>query len=127
MSKPMFDADALIAMFQNASAKGGAQVRKTVCDATLQALQGRELTLKNIRGALKSVSDAANKGLAHLQRVGAQAEQQRNERFLRAEHRAAQAPVRVLFPLIVFIFPGTLAIVLFPVVSRMMAEVSRWQ
>ena len=49
MAKPMFDPEALISMFETATAKQGAQLRKAVSDATLAALQGRELTLKNIR------------------------------------------------------------------------------
>ena len=64
MAKPMFDQDALMEMFENATAKGSAQLRKAVSDATLQALQGRELTLKNIRSSLKSVSEAAGAGAA---------------------------------------------------------------
>ena len=64
MAKPMFDADALIAMFESATAKQGEQLRKATSEATLAALQGRELTLKNIRGALKSVADAASAGAA---------------------------------------------------------------
>jgi tight adherence protein C len=74
-----------------------------------------------------AVTAAQRDGGTVVQTLRAQAEQQRSDRFLRAEHRAAQAPVRVLFPLIVFIFPGTLAIVLYPVVSRMLTEVTRWQ
>jgi len=74
-----------------------------------------------------AVTAAQRDGGTVVQTLRAQAEQQRSDRFQRAEHRAAQAPVRVLFPLIVFIFPGTLAIVLYPVVSRMLAEVTRWQ
>ena len=64
MTKPMFDADALIAMFESATAKQGAQLRKATAEATLAALQGRELTLKNIRGALKQVAGAASAGAA---------------------------------------------------------------
>lgn len=64
MAKPMFDQDALMEMFENATAKGSAQLRKAVSDATLQALQGRELTLKNIRSSLKAVSEAAGAGAA---------------------------------------------------------------
>lgn len=64
MAKTMFDADALIAMFQSATAKQGEQLRKATSDATLAALQGRELSLKNIRGALKQVADAASTGVA---------------------------------------------------------------
>ncbi len=64
MPKPMFDADSLIAMFESATAKQGEQLRKATTDATLAALNGRELTLKNIRAALKQVADAASTGLA---------------------------------------------------------------
>lgn len=64
MSKPMFDADALIAQFETASTRGSAQLRKSVSEATLAALQGRELTLKNIRSTLKAVAEAASVGVA---------------------------------------------------------------
>jgi hypothetical protein len=63
-TKPMIDPEALIQMFESATATQGAQLRKAVSDATLAALQGRELTLKNIRAALKSVTDAAGAGVA---------------------------------------------------------------
>jgi hypothetical protein len=62
MSKPVFDADALIAQFENASARGNAQLRTAVEQATLAALQGRELTVKNIRGALEAVTQAVSQG-----------------------------------------------------------------
>ncbi len=64
MPKPMFDADALIAQFETATARGGEQLRKAAGEATLASLQGRELTLKNIRAALKAVSEAASAGAA---------------------------------------------------------------
>ena len=64
MSKPMFDPDALIAQFESATAQQGAQLRKATTDATMAALQGRELTLKNMRGALKQVAEAASAGVA---------------------------------------------------------------
>ena len=64
MAKPMFDADALIEKFQNASAKQGAQLKQATSQAVLASLQGRELSLKNIRGALKQVAEAASAGVA---------------------------------------------------------------
>lgn len=64
MAKPAFDADALISQFETASAEGSAKLRQAVSDATLQALQGRELSLKNIRAVLATVTQAANTGLA---------------------------------------------------------------
>ena len=51
-------------MFESASARQGAQLKKAASDATLAALQGRELSLKNIRGALKQVAEAASAGVA---------------------------------------------------------------
>ena len=63
MPKNAFDADSLITMFENASVDGSAKVRQAVADATLQALQSRELTLANIRSVLGTVTQAANSGL----------------------------------------------------------------
>jgi hypothetical protein len=57
-----FDPDALITQFAEASARQGETLRKAVHEATLKALQGRELTLQNIKGAVKQVSSAAAKG-----------------------------------------------------------------
>lgn len=62
--KSGIDQDALIRMFSQATAQQGDQLRKAVFDATLGALQGRELTLRNIRGVLKSVTEAASQGAA---------------------------------------------------------------
>lgn len=62
--KSAFDQNALIEMFASASAKGGDQLRQAVYQATLGALQGRELSLKNIREVLKTVTQAASKGLS---------------------------------------------------------------
>jgi hypothetical protein len=64
MARTAIDQDALIDMFSSASAKQSEQLRNAVRQATLGALQGRELTLKNIRGVLKTVAEAANTGLA---------------------------------------------------------------
>lgn len=59
-----FDADALISMFESASAKQSAQLQKAVTEATLTALRGRELTLTNIRSSLDSVTKAVSVGAA---------------------------------------------------------------
>ena len=74
MAKQMFDADALISMFEGATARQGAQLQKAVGDATLASLQGRELTLKNIRAALKAVTDATSTGVAKNMVAGVDAE-----------------------------------------------------
>lgn len=50
----------------------------------------------------------------------AQADQRRSERFLRAEKLALEAPVKLLFPLIAFIFPCTFIVLFFPIVIQFM-------
>jgi hypothetical protein len=74
MAKPMIDPEALISMFETATAKQGAQLRKGVGEATLAALQARELSLKNIRSTLKAVSEAASLGAAKNVLPGVDAE-----------------------------------------------------
>jgi hypothetical protein len=56
------DQAALINKFTDATAKQGETIRKTVHEATLKALQGRELTLANIRQVLGAVTKAASTG-----------------------------------------------------------------
>lgn len=48
----------------------------------------------------------------------AQADQRRAERFLRAEKLAMQAPVKMLLPLIAFIFPCTFIVLFFPIAMK---------
>lgn len=50
----------------------------------------------------------------------AQADQRRSERFLRAEKLAMEAPVKMLLPLIAFIFPCTFVVLFFPIVMKLM-------
>lgn len=65
MAQPFgFDPEALISQFSEASARQGESLRKAVHEATLKALQGRELTMKNIKSSLKQVTEAAAKGAA---------------------------------------------------------------
>jgi len=58
------DQAALIDKFTDATAKQGEALRKAVHEATLKGLQGRELTLANIRQVLGTVTKAASAGAA---------------------------------------------------------------
>ncbi len=64
MIKSGIDQEALITMFAEAGAKQGESLRKAVASATLQALQGRELTLDSIKKVVKTVAGAASVGAA---------------------------------------------------------------
>jgi uncharacterized protein YjgD (DUF1641 family) len=78
MAKSGIDQEALVSMFASASAKQTDQIRNAVTRATLGALQGRELTLKNIREVLKTVSQAATTGVAKNPATGIDVEQMLN-------------------------------------------------
>ncbi|MDP9045876.1 MAG: hypothetical protein M3O01_13825 [Pseudomonadota bacterium] len=64
MFKAGIDQDAITKMFAEATAKQGQALRQAVADATLKALQGRELTLDNIKKVLKTMTTAATTGAA---------------------------------------------------------------
>lgn len=64
MIKSGIDHDAIVKMFSEASTKQGEGLRTAVSDATLKALQGRELTMENIKKVVKSMTQAASTGAA---------------------------------------------------------------
>jgi tight adherence protein C len=49
-----------------------------------------------------------------------QAEQRRTERFQLAEKLAMEAPVKLIFPLVAFIFPVTFLVLMFPIAVKFM-------
>jgi tight adherence protein C len=51
-----------------------------------------------------------------------QSDQRRTERFQRAEKLAMEAPVKMLAPLIMFIFPCTFVILGFPIVLKFLGS-----
>jgi len=64
MMKAGIDQDTLVTLFAEASARQSAALRQAVAAATLKALQGRELTLENVRKVVKNVATAASTGAA---------------------------------------------------------------
>ena len=107
----------------------GAELERALRD--LRAGPTREQALRGIadRLAMPAVSSLVAALLVAEKQGGslgpvlrAQAEQRRNERFMRAEKLAMEAPVKMLPPLLVFIFPCTFVVLLFPVASRFLQE-----
>jgi tight adherence protein C len=49
-----------------------------------------------------------------------QADQRRTERFQLAEKLAMEAPVKLIFPLVAFIFPVTFLVLMFPIAVKFM-------
>jgi tight adherence protein C len=69
-----------------------------------------------------AITTAEKQGASLGSILQAQAEQRRQERFTAAETAAMKAPVKMLGPLVLFIFPGTFIILFFPVVVRLFQE-----
>lgn len=82
----------------------------------------QRLELAAVSSWVAALITAERHGTALGPILRAQAEQRRQERFQRAEKLAMRAPVKMLFPLLVFIFPCTFVLLAFPVVVRLLEE-----
>lgn len=90
--------------------------------AEAMRMLAERLRLPAVSNWVAAVLTAERQGASLGPILRAQAEQRRNERFLRAEALAMKAPVKMLFPLMTCIFPCTFVIVLFPVVVQLLQE-----
>lgn len=86
--------------------------------AALDRLASRTL-IPAVTNFVASVSQAEETGGSLGDVLADQARQRRQERFLRAEKLANQAPVKMLFPLIALLFPITFIIIGFPIVIQL--------
>lgn len=80
------------------------------------------VNLKDLSTFVRSVIQAEKMGSSLRHTLKIQAEQRLEERFQRAEKTAMQAPVKLIIPLIMFIFPLTFVILLFPIVVKFMGQ-----
>jgi len=66
MLKLPIDQDELLKQLTSEAVKKGDQVRATVRDLTLKSLHGRDLTLAQIKDALRTVTEGVNMGVAKV-------------------------------------------------------------
>jgi tight adherence protein C len=78
------------------------------------------LNVSALTHAVGAIVAAERQGADLSKVLKSQSQQRRQERFLEAERQAMRAPVKMLFPLVVFIFPGTFLVLLFPIVLQIM-------
>ena len=71
-----------------------------------------------VRNLVGSLIQAERTGSSLGPLLRAQAEQLRSERFQRAEKQAMEAPVKLLGPLVAFIFPTTFLVLIFLILSK---------
>jgi tight adherence protein C len=80
----------------------------------LRAFAGR-VDEPSVSVLVSSIIQAETLGMNLGPLLRSQADQRRTERFLRAEKLAMEAPVKMLFPLVAFIFPCTFVVLGFPI------------
>ena len=76
------------------------------------------LAIKEITSFVNSIVQAEKMGASLSTVLRLQADQRRDERFLRAEKMAMEAPIKLVFPLIAFIFPVTFIVLGFPIAMK---------
>jgi len=80
----------------------------------------RRTGLEAVQQLVTALGQADQLGMNLGPLLRAQSEQRRNERFLRAEKLALEAPVKMLFPLVCCIFPCTFLIIGFPIAAKLL-------
>jgi tight adherence protein C len=80
------------------------------------------INIQEMTSFVNSVIQAEKMGSSLAQVLKIQAEQRRTERFQRAEKKAMEAPVKLIGPLILFVFPTTFIVLAFPIVMKFMQE-----
>ena len=85
--------------------------------AALKAMSQR-INLQEIRAVVNSLVQADELGVSIGSILRIQSEQIRQQRFERAEKLANEAPVKMLAPLLLFIFPGVFLILLGPILYQ---------
>ena len=119
--------------FNQAVEKGPQGVLRDEIQRVLRDVRNGKARADALRGMSERLQEASVTNfitaMIQAERVGmnlgpalrAQADQRRSERFLRAEKLAMEAPVKLLFPLIAFIFPCTFIVLFFPIVVQFMS------
>lgn len=89
-----------------------------------QALRDLSLrvNLGDLRSVVNSLVQADELGVSIGSILRIQADQIRQRRFERAERLANEAPVKMLFPLMVFIFPSVFLVLLGPIIARLIEQ-----
>jgi tight adherence protein C len=83
---------------------------------------GERLSLPAVDPLVAALVQAESSGASLATVLRAQADQRLHERFARAEKLALEAPVKMLGPLVLCIFPCTFLVLAFPLVMRFLGE-----
>lgn len=126
-----FDA-ALVRVARNSRGVLAPELIRTLQDIQLgqqrrlayQGLSDR-LEVPELRRFVRSVIQAEEYGIPLSEVLHAQAKEQRVARRQRAEHSAMQIPVKVVFPLILFLLPALIIVIMTPAAMNIIEAFSR--
>jgi tight adherence protein C len=85
----------------------------------LQAMADR-LQIREVSALVNAIAVAERTGGSVGNVLRAQSDQRLAERFQRAEKQAMEAPVKLIFPLVAFIFPSTFLMLFFPLAMKLL-------
>jgi len=83
---------------------------------------GSRVNLSDLRSVTNALVQADELGVSIGSILRIQADQIRQRRFERAEKLANEAPVKMLFPLLFFIFPAVFLVLLGPIINNVLQE-----
>jgi tight adherence protein C len=91
-----------------------------------EALTGvkERLGFDELKSLINSILQAEKLGISMVQIFRIKSQEEREKRRQRAEEEAMKAPIKILFPLILFIFPSLFIVILGPIVIQFMAAFS---
>ena len=81
---------------------------------------GVRVRQSDLTSVLNAIIQADELGVSIGQLLRIQGDQLRAKRFSRAEKLANEAPVKILFPVVIFIFPAVFLILMGPILSQAM-------
>lgn len=89
-----------------------------------EALSGVKDRLESdeIKSLINNILQAEKLGISVVQIFRIKSQEEREKRKQRAEEEAMKAPVKILFPLVLFIFPSIFIVILGPAVIQMLTE-----
>lgn len=97
-------------------------IRSGVTRADALRRMDERLSIPEVTSFISAVIQAERMGSGMGEVLRIQAEQRRNERFQHAEKKAMEAPVKLIGPLVLFIFPVTFIVLAFPIVVKLFLE-----
>ncbi|OFW64778.1 MAG: hypothetical protein A2Y74_04880 [Actinobacteria bacterium RBG_13_63_9] len=85
---------------------------------------GERMGVEELTGFINAIIQAEQLGVGISQVLRVQADQMRTRRRQRAERAAHEAPIKMIFPLVLFIFPAFMLVILGPAAIRIAASLT---